>query len=64
MKGKRKPTTYNNITTRTTAVTTTQDHVTRIDSNTHAKIFAYMMHTHFMNAANPGCFEVEVNKKN
>lgn len=33
-----------------------------IDSNIHAEIFTFMLHAHFLNSADPGTYENELNK--
>lgn len=54
-----KEETYTNVTKRSINAPTPP---TTIPSDTHAKIFTCMMHAHFMNMANPGSYEEELNK--
>lgn len=53
---------YAEITGRGTIINSGKISTPAIDNNTHTKIFTIMLNAHFLNTANPGTYESELNK--
>lgn len=54
--------TYAEMTGGRIITTTGKSSIPTIDNNTHTKIFTLMLNAHFLNTANPGTYEAELNK--